>query len=374
MPFKGVTVNDLRREFVQLAMKEGANISALCRHFGISRTHAYTLIRRAHEQGVDGLDLQPRCPHTSPNQTPAAIEATIVALRKQHPDWGARKLGARLRAQGLSTPVDSTITAILHRNDLVHPPPGGHVGVFQRFERDVPNELWQMDFLGHKPMRKDRVHPLTILDDHSRYGLTLAACANETGSTVWEHLRRCFERYGLPWEILTDNAPPWGHSGFALTRFEIRLIQLGVRLIHGRPYRPETQGKIERWHRSITAAIFGPTRYEDLAHVQDAFDVYRSVYNTERPHEALGLDVPVNHYQASSRPYPTRIEPPHYDDCDVRKVRLSGEIHYQGARYRVSQSLAGEWVGLQPTLIDGHIDVYYYNQRIRTIHLKEEDV
>lgn len=375
MPFRGVTVDDLRREFVLLASREGVNISELCRRYGISRTHGYNLIRRAQLHGLDGMDRQSRRPGSSPRQTSPEIEAEIVALRLAHPDWGARKLGARLRACGLPSPVDSTITAILHRHGLIASPPGGSTRTVHRYTHEAPNDLWQMDFLGHKPLRQHRVHPLTIIDDHSRFGITLAACANQSGATVWTHLQRSFERYGLPWALLTDNGPPWGHSGFALTTFDIRLIQLGIRLIHGRPFHPQTQGKVERWHRTITQAVFGPIPYPDLDQVQRAFDHFLVSYNLERPHEALGQDVPINHYHVSAREYPQRIDPPQYgDEMDVRKVRQSGEIHYQGARHRISEALCGEWVGLQPTRIDGMIEVCYYNHLIRTIRIVGDTV
>lgn len=375
MPFKDVTVDDLRREFVVFAQQDGANISELCRRYGISRTHGYALLARARESGLAGLDRRSRRPRSSPAQIPAELEARIVTLRQEHPDWGARKLQARLAHLGIDPPAPSTITRVLHRHALIHPPPGGPTGRVQRFERPAPNDLWQMDFLGHKPLRASRVHPLTILDDHSRFGLTLAACADQARETVWGHLERCFRRYGLPWAMLTDNAPPWGHTGLALSTMEVRLMQLGVRLLHGRPYHPQTQGKVERWHRTITRAVFGPVPYADLEQVQRAFDAFLTTYNTERPHEALGNDVPVTHFRPSDRPYPARIEPPAYDDhLAVRKVRLSGEIMLDGTRWRVSKALAGEWVGIQPTREDGVVHILYYTTLVRTLNLHLREV
>lgn len=371
MPFKVISVNDQRREFVLLAQQEGANISALCRRYGISRQHGYTLLRRAARDGLEGLACQSRRPTTSPGQIPADLEAQIVELRVNHPDWGARKIQRRLMTLGGDPPAQSTITQVFHRNGLIQTPLRGVNGVPQRFTRPEPNDLWQMDYMGHTPLHHGRVHPLSIIDDHSRFGITLTACGNETLATVWEHLERCFRQYGLPRSILTDNAAPWGHSGFALTTFGVRLIQRGVELIHGRPYHPQTQGKVERWHRSINTAVFGPVPLRDLTHAQQAFDRFRDSYNMERPHEALGMDVPINHYHPSPRPYPDRIVPPVYDDgLETRKVRISGEIKIQGHRCKVSQSLAGETVGLQPTMVDGVIDIYYYNHRVRTIDLR----
>lgn len=153
MPFKEVTVNDLRREFVVFAQQDGINFSALCRRYGISRTHGYDLVERAREQGLAGMEVQSRRPTLSPRQTPPEMEAQIVALRQEHPDWGARKLRARLLALGLAPPAKSTITSVLHRHGLIHPPPDGPTGAGHRFEHHAPNDLWQMDFLGHKRMQ-----------------------------------------------------------------------------------------------------------------------------------------------------------------------------------------------------------------------------
>lgn len=374
MPFKVATVNDQRREFVTFALQEGANMSMLCTRYGISRTHGYALLNRAREQGVDGMAIQSRRPHTSPQQTSPEVEAIVVDLRRKHPDWGARTIGAWMRKRNYVPPANSTITAILHRHDLIDTPrqSSRQDHATTRFVRDVPNDLWQMDFLGHKPMQTGRVHPLTIIDDHSRFGLNLTACVDETRATAWPVLLDCMDRYGMPWAILCDNGAPWGHADKALTVMDVRLIQLGIRPIHGRPVHPQTQGKVERWHGTISRAVFGPVLYRDLDAVQTAFDEFLVCYNTERPHQALDNDVPIDRYHPSARTLPTRIDPPLYDDgLDIRKVRQSGEIHLHGARYRVGEALAGEWVGLQPTIVDGTLEVYYYNYRVRTINLRD---
>lgn len=375
MPFKDVTVNDLRREFVTFALQDGVNMRALCKRYGISPTHGYGLVQRARAEGVDSVTIRSRRPQTSPHQTPPEIEAIIVDLRHEHPDWGARTIRAWMQQRSLAAPAASTITTILHRYGLIHPEATRQHRPIIRFERDEPNELWQMDYLGHKPMQKGRVHPLTIIDDHSRFGLTLTACANETRETVWPILMDCMERYGMPWAILSDNGAPWGNSFRALTVIDVRLIQLGIKPIHGRPIHPQTQGKVERWHSTISRVVFGPVPYRNLAAVQDAFDAFLVCYNTERPHQALDYDVPIQRYRPSTRSLPTRIEPPIYDDdVDVRKVRQAGEIHFQGLRWRISESLAGEWVALQPTMIDGEWEVYYYNHCVRIINLQDRKV
>src|SRR5262249_47608922 len=150
-------------------------------------------------------------PHRSPGRTPAAMEAKVIGLRLEHPCWGGRKLKRRLAELGeRGVPSASTITAILHRHGLIDPEEGARHKAFRRFQRPAPNELWQMDYKGHFPMAAGRCHPLTVLDDHSRFALAVAACADERAVTVQAVLTGVFRRYGLPERMLMDNGSPWG--------------------------------------------------------------------------------------------------------------------------------------------------------------------
>ena len=185
-----------------------------------------------------------------------------------------------------------------------------------------------MDFKGHFPLLAGgRCHPLTLLDDHSRFCLGLEACTNERYRTVQAHLTQLFTRYGLPRTILADNGPPWGagttppvHT--ALTSW---LLRLGVRVIHGRPYHPQTQGKEERFHRTLQAEVLRDRTFLDLATCQAHFTHWRTVYNCERPHEALGDQPPVSRYQPSPRPFPAELPPIEYaPGTTVRQVQDKG--------------------------------------------------
>jgi len=180
MPWKEVSRMSQRREFVMLARAQGANMRALCRHFGISPTTGYKWLWRYRERNEDGLVDLPRRPYHSPFRTAAEVERTVLAAREAHPAWGARKLRAWLLAKGHEwMPSPSTITAILKRHGRIDPAEGLTHRPWQRFERQTPNELWQMDFKGHFPLTRGRCHPLTVLDDHSRFALGLQACGNE---------------------------------------------------------------------------------------------------------------------------------------------------------------------------------------------------
>jgi len=367
MPWQERTIMLQRQEFVAFAGQEGASMAALCRHFGISRKTGYKWLARA-AQGERGLSDRSRRPQSSPWRTPLAIEERIVALRAEHPAWGGRKLHHALARQGMvPPPAPSTITAILRRHHLlaVAPPPRD----FVRFAHAAPNDLWQVDFMGHRPLGQGRVHPLTLLDDHSRFALTVTACGDEQQRTVKDQLTTLFRRYGLPHILLSDNGAPWSTAGMGgLTTLEAWLLRLGVEVWHGRPRHPQTQGKVERFHRTIAAEVFAQRQFADLATTQLAFDRFRASYNHERPHEALAYAVPASRYQSSPRPFPEAVPDITYGPDDaVRIVTVHGSIQWHRQRQFVSRGLVGQPVAVRPTPEDGRWEVYFCHRQVATI-------
>ena len=212
MPWKEATAMSLRWEFVQQARQEGANVSQLCRHFGIARKTGYKWLRRyeAMADAATGPPDRSRRPHSSPAQTPLSVEEAVLAVRQQHPVWGGRKIRAYLaRSDDIHVPAASTITAILRRHGQLDEAESAKHRAYQRFEMEQPNQLWQMDFKGYFPLiMGGRCHPLTVLDDCSRFLVGLQACPDETHRTVQERLTAIFRRYGLPQRMLMDNGSP----------------------------------------------------------------------------------------------------------------------------------------------------------------------
>lgn len=386
----------LRCEFCELATVEGAKVSGLCRQFGISRKTGYkwlTIWRSTEGGPAPGLDGESalaaamrdrsRRPHTSPERTPVQVESLLVASRDRHPAWGPRKLLAWLRADGSrckgvsvsALPAASTVAAILRRHGRISPEESVRHRAFQRFERSAPNELWQMDFKGHFAAGATRCHPLTVLDDHSRYSIGLEACGDESGDTVKTQLTRCFRRYGLPLEVLCDNGSPWGEMGREVfSAVEIWLMRMGVRVTHGRPRHPQTQGKDERFHRTLTAEVIQRHQPQSLQECQRRFDEWRNVYNHERPHQALEFATPASRYRASERAMPSRMPPIEYAASDaVRHVPPDGTIGFQGRRWHVGKGLRGQPVAVRPTGRDGEWAVYYCQTLVKTIDLKTRE-
>lgn len=361
-----------RHEFVLLASQEGANIRQLCRRFGISSRTGYKWLNRFHQDGLVGLADRCRRPHHSPNRTSPVMEKTVIATHRKYRGWGGWKLQQRLLDLGHhSVPSPNTITAILHRHQLLDPRESAKHKAFQRFERAAPNELWQMDFKGEFQLPRGQCYPLTILDDHSRFAVGLHACSANTTAITQAAIIEVFRRYGLPDAITCDNGPPWGTRFVGhYTRFGVWLLRLGIRLYHSRPYHPQTQGKDERFHRTLNVELLRYLHPRGRAHCQQQFNRWRHRYNNERPHEALGMKVPASRYQASPRTYPERLPPIEYGSADiVRKVRNYGHFKYLGRDYHIGSAFYGLHVALRPTAVDGIMEVYFCQQRICTIKL-----
>ena len=305
----------LRKEFVLLAVPPGSNRRELCRRFGIAPRTGYKWLMRYAQAGASGLEDRSKRPRRSPARSAAEVEHRVIRLRHESRNsWGGRKL-ARLRtSQGGPAPAPSTVTGILRRAGLLDAAGAPGQGPFQRFARDTPNALWQMDFKGHFPLlSRGRGHPLTVRDDHSRFALVLNACADERGETVRGVLTGALRRYGLPAALLMDNGPPWGADhDHPVTAFSLWLSRLGIRVAHGRAYHPQTQGKEERFHRTLKFELLRHFNFTTRAHGQREFDHFRDRYNLVRPHDALGLATPASRYRSSPIPFPNDLPPVEY--------------------------------------------------------------
>lgn len=372
MPWQEVSTMLLREEFVRLARGKEANRAALCRRFGISRKTGYKWLERFDAAGQTALADESRRPRRSPTRTEAAVEQAILVLRDAHPAWGARKLRRRLQDLGGSDlPAPSTVQAILARHGRIDLAESSKHQPWQRFEQVQPNALWQMDFKGHFAVGAARCHPLTVLDDHSRFNLCLQACADEQGRTVQARLTDTFRCYGLPQRLAVDNGSPWGDTWDSpYTPLVAWLIRLGVGVSHSRPYHPQTLGKDERFHRTLKAEVLARQAFLDLDTAQCCFDRWRSIYNFERPHEALDLQTPATRYAPSPHPFPEELPPIEYVPGDiVRRVQQHGFLSYRGRSFRISKAFTGYPVALRPTASDGLLDVFFCHQKIAQISL-----
>jgi transposase InsO family protein len=364
-----VDVDEQRMRFVVRASRREKSMRELCAESEISRPTGYTWLRRYEAGGLAGVVQQSRRPHHSPGRTAADIEQRVVELRQKRPDWGARKLHWLLEKEGLALPV-ITIQRILLRNGLVRPQDRYRTAL-QRFSRSAPNQLWQMDFKGPVGWQAP-LGPLSILDDHSRYAITLHGTWSSKAELVKERLEEAFQRCGVPQKMLMDHGTPWWNMKAATgwTWLTVWMMKQGLQL-HFSGYRhPQTQGKVERFHGSLQAATqrrgwpWGEDRQRWL-------DEFRYEYNHVRPHEALGMKTPATVWNKSARKYQPPTPAWEYErGAEVRKLADQGQLHLSGRRWEISRALAGEWVQL--VRLEGRILVYYCRSLVRELDLTHQ--
>ena len=374
MSWFGGSVWSQRLEFCRL-VESGSDVSFtdLCARFGISRKTGYKWLERFRCEGPDGLRDRSRIPRTSPTRTSARVEAKVLKMRKKHPVWGGRKIRQRLIDKGyVDVPAASTITDILRRHGKLAPAPS-QAGGYTSFESKEPNDMWQSDFKGWITTGTGRCDPFDILDDHSRYNLKLEASRDQQTATVRAYLTETFQTYGMPKRMLFDNGPPWGTSqpGFRWTTLGVWLVDLGVAVSHSRPLHPQTLGKDERFHKTLGLEVISRRPvWDSHEQLQRAFDKWRIVYNHQRPHDALGLDVPAARYKPSPRSMPTTIVSVEYPNgYDIRTVSKDARISFRGDLYKIGKPFIGRRVGIVATTTDGIFKVKYRHHYIRKLDL-----
>jgi transposase InsO family protein len=366
MPWKELPMSELRVAFVKLVDVLHYSIARACREFGISRKTGYKWLQRARLQPEQPLTDQSRRPLASPRRTAEDLEQQILEVRDTY-GWGGRKIRAFLRQRGVTAPSRQTVQHVLRRHDRV-PPPAVPPPAPLSFERSVPNELWQLDFKGPIEVARQRVFPFAVLDDHSRYALALQACLNCTMQTAWDVLWQAFADAGLPEGILADNAfGTRGQNALGLSWFEARLIRLGIHPYHGRPYHPQTQGKIERFNGTLERELWPRICRDDLTRFQAELTQWRtSVYNLLRPHESLDDLPPLQRWRPSPRPRPARLPEVVYAPAALlRKVMNRGDISYKGYRILVGAGLEGEYVRIEER--DHELAIFYAWKQVRCL-------
>jgi len=368
-----VSQSAFRKELLERVAGGKASVRQVCEQLGVSEKTFYKWRARYKQWGELGLENQSRRPRHSPKRTDVSLQAEVLEIRRQYPDWGARKIESLLK--GEPTPARSTIHDILQRHQCIAAEDSLKSRSFIRFEHPSPNDLWQIDFKGSFQMR-NRQHcvPLTILDDHSRFVLLVRACSNQRSETVQEQLTEVFRTHGLPVRMTMDNGAPWGSDAqHRHTRLTSWLIRLGIQVSHSRPYHPQTQGKLERFHRTLKRELLRRQTFENLEDAQRRFDSWLAIYNTIRPHEALQMRVPASRYHSSPRQFPEQLLPveSYYRLGDhIRMVQAKGYIGYQGHRVVISKGFAGHPVALRATEQESVLAIYFCHQKVNQIDMR----
>lgn len=347
MPWESRTVKEQRKAFVEAASST-KNFSALCREYGITRKTGYKWVGRYRDEGT--LDEHSREPHTVPHKTPPDIEAEILRVRQSNPGWGGKTIKQVLENEGrLDIPSARTVNAVLSRYGCIDEEESRKRKAFLRYEMGACNDMWQTDFKGEFKTRDGKYcYPLDILDDHSRFSIKIAATAC-TADFVIPCFEAAFREYGLPKTVLSDNGPQFAGFRNGYTRFEKWLMCLDILPIHGRVKHPQTQGKIERFHRSMKDEFLKHHCFDDAVHANAALQEWRYKYNFIRPHEALGMKTPGAVYIPSTRELPSRICRWEYGGrFHVVKVNNWGYVRFDRFQIYLSETMINEHVEFRP--------------------------
>jgi transposase InsO family protein len=382
MPWQEMSPVNLRMRFVTDWQAGCWTMTDLCADYRISRKTGYKWVERYDASGARGLHDQSRRPAHSPSVTAARLIDALVALRRRHPRWGAKKLLAVAARDDrhAAWPSRSTVCDLLKARGLVAPR--------RRRDRRAPgpasplapihtvNEVWTTDFKGEfRTGDGAYCYPLTLRDGLSRFVLRCDALLGPTYVSTRQRFERAFADYGLPERIRSDNGPPFASTGLArLSRLSVWWIRLGIvpeRIALGHP---EQNGSHEQFHSVLKAETARPPAAHARAQ-QRRFTRFCLEYNHQRPHEALDDDVPASCYQHSPRVLPRALTPLDYPGhFEIRRVSTIGQVSWRGAPLFLSEALAGEDVAFEEvdtgiwTVRFATVALARYDDRHRSIH------
>ena len=367
MPWKEIGVVESRIEAV-IRHAEGERVCALSREYGVSRQTIYKWLDRYGKEGACGLFDRSRRPNRSPNRISTRIERRIVELREEY-GWGGRNLRDLLAREGIKVSA-ATVDRVIARNGLIRENDKQRPAI-RRFQREKPNQLWQMDFKGEYRLPGGTCWPLSIVDDHSRYSIGLIGLRSTTFNQVSRRLISCFEEFGLPDAMLMDHGAPWYATSHpsGLSRITVMLQKQGIRPIFSGVGHPQTQGKVERFHRTLSRHLRWHGVPQEFDKMCDALASFRQIYNEIKPHCALDRRTPAQCYYPSSRRFdplpPAWVYP---SGAVVKKLTPQGTLHWQGHLFFVSQALPDEHVWCRQ--IENRLLVVYRDQMVREIDLE----
>jgi transposase InsO family protein len=373
MALKVVSMHELKLQVLFEPERTGESVAEVCLRRGISRASFYRYRRRLLQEGPEGLEPHSRRPRVSPARIEAALEAEICVLRRRHPRWGARRIRAELRRAGIEPPAVSTIHQALRRNHLVAPRSPRKRKANKRFERELANDLWQIDATQVELLEGGSAWVVDCLDDHARFLLFALACQSPSGDAAWRCFTSAAAEHGLPRQLLSDNhlsftGRLFGHE----VAFERRLREVGVELLNAAPAHPQTLGKLERFHRTLKEWLSDEGPAADVQHLQLLLDRFQTHYNEERPHQGIADRTPAERYGhnawagALEAPAHAPGEEPSYPPrAIVRKVAANGVFAYAGNHINIGVRFGGARVRIVE--VGELVHVYYGDELVRSL-------
>lgn len=379
MSWKETSVITLREEFVLRALEPNANLSAICREYGISRKTGYKWLSRFKTSGRDGLCDRSTRPLSSPSSVTGEIVLRIIEIRRDHRRWGPKKIRVvLLREHTLDeVPCVRTIGRILKRAGLSRPP-RRRVAVRSiavgapDTATQKPHDLWTIDFNGQWTTQDgSTVEPLTVRDHHSKFVLEARILPSRSADHVRAAMEAVFREHGLPRSILVDNGTPFisTRARGGLTRLSAWWVALGIRLLRNRPAKPQDNGAHERMHLEIANEV-EKRAGKNPADCQQLLDRWRIEFNNVRPHERLDGAVPAAQYRRSSRRLTSELEPLPREGYVLRKLTKKGFLSHQRRQFYVSEGLIGRRIHVK-RLNENAAHLRYYDIDLGDMTLPE---
>lgn len=363
MPWESKTVEELRKEFISAA-EVSTNFSSLCREFGITRRTGYKWIERAKE--TDNLSDRSHARKNINNKTDIETEKLILSLRTENPGWGAKTIRQVLINQGYEDlPCVKTFNNILKRNDCISNEESLKHKPFMSFEKDECNEMWQTDFKGEFLMEDSNYcFPIDIIDDHSRFLIKIKPLKS-TANAVIPCFKEAFYEYGMPNSVLSDNGAQFAGFRQGYTQFEKWLMNHNILPIHGRIKHPQTQGKIERFHRTLKQELLNHKTFKDINDADSTLQNWRMKYNNVRPHEALNMKCPAEVYKPSDRTYIDKVKKYEYGgQHHIIKVNSWGYVRFDKWQVYLSETMINEHIEFRPNPLGDSFIACYRNFKI----------
>ena len=363
MPWESKTVEEIRKEFIEAAETTN-NFSSLCREFGITRRTGYKWIERSKE--TNNLSDRSHARKNISNKTDLETEKLILSLRTENPGWGAKTIRQVLINQGYQDlPCVKTFNNILKRNDCISNEDSLKHKAFMSFEKDNCNEMWQTDFKGEFLMKDNNYcFPLDIIDDHSRFLIKIKPLKG-TANAVIPCFKEAFYEYGMPNSVLSDNGSQFAGFRQGYTQFEKWLMNHNILPIHGRIKHPQTQGKIERFHRTLKQELLNHNIFTNINDADAALQNWRMKYNNIRPHEALNMKCPAEVYKPSDRTYIDKVEKYEYGgQHHIIKVNSWGYVRFDKWQVYLSETMINEYIEFRPNPLGDSFTACYRNFKI----------
>lgn len=356
MPWKELNVMDQKKEFVLKSLKENVNFTRLCAEYCISTKTGYKWKSRFLEQGFEGLENLSTKPNNNSNRLSEDTIISIIKLKLKKKYWGASKIRKIYQNNhpNEKIPCLSTFNRILKKAGLTLPRKRNRkcsgVRLCNRVESEYPNHIWTVDFKGwwYSPT-KEKINPLTVRDDYSKYIFTIKALTKGDTASVQAEFDGLFKQYGLPEIIRSDNGPPFANmqSLLGLTKLSVWWMSHGIKLDRIEPGKPYENGAHERMHKDMKTELEGQID-GDIRNHQKIFEEWRKEFNEERPHDSLDLNTPKSAYKKSEIKYfPEFVEfeyPKHFKN---RLVNNRGYVNYRGRKYFIGNPFNGYNIGIE---------------------------